>query len=823
MRTRVRLPPPLPNNMTKPLIEQKRDFFKKLGYEPFPEQWELHADTHRIIQIAGGERASKSWWSAYEAAFRIISSGLAGVEYWLVAADYIGTQREFEYLWDIFEKLGLLKGVFNEKSLDPGTLLIGFKNTPPKDCIKIVTKSAGQPTKLRAVSPAGIVGCEFSQADYETYMRCRGRLVDYRGWFIISGCLTGDSLIATDAGVLRLDEVEGLRVSVSGISTVTECDLFWDNGASETRRIVLDRGMEIEGTPDHRVIARKRDGSVDWVSLDNLDIDTLVAIRYGIDLWGRDVIENPYLVGLYIAEGCCDKSHRFTFTNGDKPIQEYLVSLGFYQDNQRGIHFRKTNHGLARYYESLGIDLSWKATTKQVPLGIRQSQREDVIEFLQGLFDGDGSATDKGVVYYTSSKDLARQVQVILLNLGIMCSVNGRLCKLNGKEYPSFSVNIADAQVFADIVGFKLERKQIKARQKASPRFYRNQASMGTSFMGYPVVWARVLGRSTNFKKTYDLHVPNGNAYWANGLIVHNTFESSLGWYAEKFKYWQSENIDGAKSYSLPSWVNRILYPGGREDPEIIQFENTMSRERFMERHGGEPCPPAGGVVSGYFSNGTHVRDDLCVFNPEEEVLIWVDPGYAGACAVEAVQKRNDKFYVFDEIFESGLYTPLTQGGEKSIIGIVKQKDWFKNVSRGTIDIAGESNKAEGPPIAETWRKETGVRLTSNRVLILDGIEMLKTVLMPHPITNEPRIYFHSRCKGVISEMGGCPNPLSGRPEVYSWKTDREGKVVGLNPIDRYNHAIKAVSYGIVDEIGYTVLPRRMEPSPPVSLMGIGR
>src|SRR3972149_1094051 len=65
------------------------------------------------------------------------------------------------------------------------------------------------------------------------------------------------------------------------------------------------------------------------------------------------------------------------------------------------------------------------------------------------------------------------------------------------------------------------------------------------------------------------------------------------------FQAWQSPDAAG-RSFSLPTWENSHLYPGGRGDPEILKLEGSMTRERFMERHAGEPSPPAGRVVAGF-------------------------------------------------------------------------------------------------------------------------------------------------------------------------------------------------------------------------------
>ena len=88
-------------------------------------------------------------------------------------------------------------------------------------------------------------------------------------------------------------------------------------------------------------------------------------------------------------------------------------------------------------------------------------------------------------------------------------------------------------------------------------------------------------------------------------------------------------------------------------------------------------------------------------------------------------------------------------------------------------------------------------------VLIRDGIEAVKRFLIVNPVTNRPLLNVNARCTGLISEMGGCPNPISGQIQVYKWRQDKEGNTLADDPEDRNNHASKALAYGIVHLFGY--------------------
>ena len=53
------------------------------------------------------------------------------------------------------------------------------------------------------------------------------------------------------------------------------------------------------------------------------------------------------------------------------------------------------------------------------------------------------------------------------------------------------------------------------------------------------------------------------------------------------------------------------------------------------------------------------------------------------------------------------------------------------------------------------------------------------------------------------------PNPFDGTTKMYRWKTDHDGNLVGNTPEDKYNHGIKAVIYGLVDQFGHANVGNR--------------
>jgi len=770
---------------TKP---QRDLIFNNLNYYPSEEQEKVHASNARIKLVAGGERAGKSKLSSMDLMGRLFFGKL----FWLVAQDYERTKAEYTYICEALEKLGI---EFNAtRSVDPGEILI-------KGGFRVATKSAKDPRRLGMEAPDGIVVCEASQIDYETYLRLYGRIAEKRGWLLMSGtfesCLTADSLIFTDSGLIPISDVVAGNI-ISGLNGHAQVSKSWSVGKKKVVKATFDKNFSITATPDHKFITRKPDGSVVWEELGKLSSKDMVALSYGQNLWGKEEIEpdDAYLLGLYTAEGCMSNSdNRIVITNGDKEIHDFLLERGFTQKKDK-IHFTKYKKEDRKWFTDFGVTPEQKALTKKVPNKILQGTRSTVKNYLQGLFDGDGSVTSR-VVYYTSSETLAKQVRLLLLNFGVLATITRRNCKLNGKVFPSLCVNVCNPEDYVANIGFRLSRKQAKAESLKPPSFIRNQANAGSYFLNYKVAWCHLKTKEYDEDFVYDITVPDGHAFVANGFIVHN----SIGWYTEGYERGKSPNDEGLVSFSLPTWSNLAIFPKGREDPEIKRLESAGSREWFMERFGGVPSPPKG-VVFSEFRNQIHtgISDDY-QFDPTKEVYLMIDPGFQSAYAVLAAHKKGDHLWVFDEIYERGLVT-------SDIIKVAKQKQWWGNVVGGAVDIAATQHQSM-PAVTEVWVQEAGLALSSQRVKIHDGVERVKAFLTVNPITNSPLLHINSRCQGLISEMGGCPSPLDGQSRMYRWKTTKEGDIIGDVPEDKNNHSCKALAYGIVDLFGYTTMSRR--------------
>lgn len=221
-------------------------------------------------------------------------------------------------------------------------------------------------------------------------------------------------------------------------------------------------------------------------------------------------------------------------------------------------------------------------------------------------------------------------------------------------------------------------------------------------------------------------------------VLASGTFESSYDWYAQTHAEWM-EDPDGAEgvAYSLPTWDNTFIFPGGRDDPEIRRLERLYASipGYFEEKCGAKPAPPLG-VVFREFSWRSHVREEV-LFSDRLPVYLAIDPGHGGASAYtiaacqfvpdpvwytpmgeqryHAPEDPIDFCHVIDVIYAPG-------ASFEDIFPMAQERVWWENVAGGAID-------CEAPDERKRWNRFGGVVLSSKKVMVRDGERRLHSFL----------------------------------------------------------------------------------------------
>ncbi|HEU5374594.1 MAG TPA: LAGLIDADG family homing endonuclease [Ktedonobacteraceae bacterium] len=318
-------------------------------------------------------------------------------------------------------------------------------------------------------------------------------------------CLEGNSLVFTQNGICRIDsfaqpghavgesrDIEFQLSTSTGVETTAQ---LYRAGLSKTKRIMTRRGLVQEGTHEHRTQVVNNDGVLVWKRLDQLQTGDWVVLQKGQNLWGQDVTFDwqppdnkgarplripecmtPALarwLGLLIAEGSINQSS-IIFTNSEDEIRsdymqltQQIFNITPDQTPQR-VHLNSSI--LVDFLKYLGFKTG--AYDKDIPWSVLQSSRESMLEFLAGYFAGDGTVNLKGrLSWTTASETLAQQLQVVLLNLGVVTRrvmARSRAARdQEKKEYWTITAAGADADLLASQMRLLPQRKLL-AYEKVS-------------------------------------------------------------------------------------------------------------------------------------------------------------------------------------------------------------------------------------------------------------------------------------------------------------------------------------------------------------------
>ncbi len=322
-------------------------------------------------------------------------------------------------------------------------------------------------------------------AVYDTLVRLaqdfsmRYPLVDGQGnWGSIDGdppaamryCVTGDSLIVTEKGLLRIDEIsmeENINIYIlSKDKKINKASKWFDSGYHPTIKITTNKGYSLVGSKNHPVLTINKDETGKpiffWKLLENIEKGDFVIIDRSVDtLWSKENLDlSPYypkikkttkvrilpkslnedlayILGSFISEGSLTDI-KIEFCNSDEKWINDLSEIWarVFPDSKLHKFKRKpSSYGKKEYFRlechcrytleflrNIGLD-SVKSRERQVPKGILQSPKEIVTAFLKCYFEGDGTITYSQKMIElgccSTSKKLMEQIQILLLRFGV--------------------------------------------------------------------------------------------------------------------------------------------------------------------------------------------------------------------------------------------------------------------------------------------------------------------------------------------------------------------------------------------------------------------
>ncbi|MFH1585785.1 MAG: DNA gyrase subunit A [archaeon] len=283
-------------------------------------------------------------------------------------------------------------------------------------------------------------------------------------------CVTGDSLVTTERGLLKIDELsrkEDINLKILSKDKKVNAALKWfDCGKHKTLKITTNKGYSITGTENHPLLVLSKDKFgkpiFAWRFLDDIVVGDIAVIdRNSDNFWPeKDVCLSKYfpkkikkrykrilptelnedlafILGLLVSEGFIS-DNKIEFCNSDKDLIYMFADKWNKLFPDSTLHMFKrepSSYGKKKYYRlechckntleflfNIGI-LPVKSSGKSIPELIFESPKRVVSSFLSAYFEGDGSISYSRKMVELSccskSKKLIEQLQTLFLRFGI--------------------------------------------------------------------------------------------------------------------------------------------------------------------------------------------------------------------------------------------------------------------------------------------------------------------------------------------------------------------------------------------------------------------
>lgn len=374
-----------------------------------------------------------------------------------------------------------------------------------------------------------------------------------------TGCQKPETLVGTDAGLFRLDEMvdpAGSKwQSMSGVTAIQDFGSHsitkgYVNGFKCTKKITLSNNVQLEATPNHqyRVI---RNGKYKWCRADKLKVGDVIPCKLG---YYKKETEFPlihvnrpcqnvrpiylpetldpdlaFIIGAYFSNGSTHKKGiRFTMNVKKVDDIEYLSTMirrvftvdptYFSTSGGAVIEVCINNQTLLKWLDVNGLKKK-KSNNNQIPLPIRCSSVDSIKEYIRGYYMCDGGHSGSSYYIDTSSYENAQQFVVLCRAIGVDSRISiGTIRSGALSSNPMYRIYIGGYKSLF----YPVDKMQYVSRTK------RETLQEVRDLLGDDFAFDTVTKIEDSASLTLDLEVDSEHHYIANGVISHNTISTML-------------------------------------------------------------------------------------------------------------------------------------------------------------------------------------------------------------------------------------------------------------------------------------------------------
>jgi ribonucleoside-diphosphate reductase alpha chain len=400
-------------------------------------------------------------------------------------------------------------------------------------------------------------------------------------------CFTGETLVHTDKGLIRFDElarraVEGETFGIythdatnpdapTETVTLSSHDAVMVTGTNPVVRLRFSNGAEVRCTPNHRFWTANRG----WVAAQDLEpTDQIRLLDHETPASAAERrLPVPADIAAYASKGDHaapmalpekwepDFAHLLGWLVGDGSFSGEVISAIYGSDEDREVmlpghqrlftelnggrspkvsvqangtvQLRLSRRALALFFESLGLKRV-KAAEKDVPWSILQAPEDAVTAFLRGLFDADGTVVNGATTRYVGlgsrSILLLRSVQALLSSFGIVSRIYANDPGSKGKFTYTTRDGVERAYISSPgydlrIAGNNVDRFAARVGFDLPTKADRLEQLAATSKYRANSAVSLVSREDDGVAVTYNLSEPRNHSYIVQGFVVANCSE----------------------------------------------------------------------------------------------------------------------------------------------------------------------------------------------------------------------------------------------------------------------------------------------------------
>lgn len=774
------MPHQQPNRQVRRAVD-KRKYFNQIGYTPYDLQEEFHSSNARFKIVVAGRRAGKSTSAARDMEPELL---LPNRRYWIVAPTYDLGEREFRVIWN--------------------DMIVGLQLGKDKRVKKAYNKCVDTETKI----------------------------LTQRGWLSHKEVRVGDETLSINpaTGLSEWDTVEAVHI-YPGEHEVVE----WSG-----------RTFSAVTTPEHRWFVRKNRANWNWrwkttstlarndqipraLPCSTLPTDpkyTDAFVELVAWLWTEGSQE-----GNTLSIGQSFKIHPENCVRIQRALMEMCPEPIRSRNSWKPAPYWSVSEKFSRFY--IGKVLS------EPLLEVFSKHKVVKPEFIRSLTTAqlqlfvDVSVLGDGHQHEERTTNVGQENEEQLFALQLACALLGIATSIIQRQDGYWRLNIQNdrwatpvaSMLNANNEGRLTETKQVIssgvwcvttkngtwfARRDGKTYFTGN--SMGNMYVEFP--WGtRVEVRTSQHPENLvgeglhgaimaeaaKLHEDTWERYVRPALADYHgwgTFSSTPEGQNYLYKLWKygrdpDPSLKDYAAWRFPSWANKSVYPGGREDPEIKLLELTTSPEWFAQEIGAEFTAFVGRIYN-EFDEQIHVKD--VKYNPNLKSYAAFDFGWTNPFVCLEFQVDTwDNIYVWREHYKSHTTVP----DHIAILNAREQPAGYRPPDLGFGDAADPEAAAQITQLnfclvvtdskaKENWR---------------EGIELVKMFLKEYETgrqldefgtpEHKPKLFIDHSCKDLIYEFNNYQSMPPPR-KAAAGRSPREA------PKKEHDHGLDALRYGLM-------------------------